>query len=722
MKDKNTKDLNRRDFMELSTQGAIGIGLAGLPIFTGSSCSTPQIKTALGVCYHDCPDRCSWKVTTKDQEVISFQASKDHPFTDGQLCNKMKQFPQDVTFHPERLLQPLKRSGPKGSGQFEAISWEQAIAEVASSLKNIITEKGGEAVLPHSYGGNQGLIQGKAGNRFFAHLGASQLERTICGDAAVAGILATNGQTTGVLPEDIIHSKFILLWGTNPVLSNQHLWSFIEKARNTGAQVVVIDPFVSQTAAQADWHIQPLPGTDTVLALSMIQVILANDWQDQDYIDQYTEGFDELRAHVQQYTPEKAAAITGLKADTIIELAKVYSEASPRLIRVLIGMEHQANGASAFRTIAMLPAITGAWRELGGGLMNMTYEFAGAALNWTEVDLPPQLAQKSTRSISMIQLGRNLESSKLAPPIHALFVYNSNPAVTAPNQNAVLRGLAREDLLTVVLEHFMTDTARYADYVFPATTVLENWDLLGSWGTPYINLNQAAISPVGEAKTNTEFFRLLARAMDYKEDYLYQDDLAIIKSALDSDHPYLEGITFNTLQETGWAKFKFPEPWVPHQNGNFNTSSGKCQFFNSTLDHPLPEFHPVVYSDEEVLAYPLHLMTVKSTQNFLNSSHANLDYLRSKEGNPRLDISQKDADIRGISDGDQVRVFNQRGTVFLSASIRKKVRSGVVCMPQGFWPSLMKGGASANALTNDLLTDMGRGGALQEARVQVEKV
>ena len=716
----NKNTIDRREFIEISTKGAAALGLVSLPML--NSCAADVVKTVKGACYHDCPDRCSWHVTTVNNKVTEFKASQDNPFTAGKLCDKMVNFPQDVTYHPDRILTPLKRIGPKGEAQFEKISWEQAIQEVSDKLKAVIDKKGGEAILPYSFGGNQGMVQGDGiSKRFFARAGASRLERTICGDPAVEGVLATNGQTTGVLTEDIVHSRFIILWGTNPVQSNQHLWPFIEKARSNGAKIVVIDPFVSQTAEKANWHIQPNPGTDTALALGLIHVILREGLQDQDYIDRYTSGIDELTAHVKNYAPQTVAEITGLEEDVIVELAKAYAAGDPSLIRVLIGMEHQANGSSAFRTIAMLPSITGAWRHFGGGLMHFTYELAGKALNWNSFTLPESLANQKTRAINMIQLGKALTDRQLTPSIDALFVYNSNPAVTTPNQNLVLEGLKREDLMTVVIEHFMTDTARYADYIFPATSVLENWDILDSWGTTYVNINEPAIAPLGEAKPNTEFFRLLSKAMGYTEPYLYETDLEMVKNTLDTKHEYMKGVTFESLRKTGWAKYQVPEKWMPHLEGNFGTASGKCLFYNPDIDPPLPHYVPVAIDQESLAKYPLQLMSIKTPKNFLNSSHANVDYLIQKEGKPYLEISEEDSIARNITDGDEVKVVNQRGRVFLTARIGKKVKAGTVCMPQGFWPSRMKGGSSANALTDDLLTDMGRGGAIQEARVEVIK-
>jgi anaerobic selenocysteine-containing dehydrogenase len=719
--------ISRRKFVNLGLHGTAGIGLASSisgGVFLSSCMDAGNTKTAHGACYHDCPDTCSWTATSQNGKITEFKASTSNPFTAGKLCSKMDHFPQDVTFHPDRILTPLRRIGQKGEGKFEKISWEQAISEVAEKLTAVIDEYGKEAVLPYSFAGTEGLVQKNSiSARFFAHTGASKLSRTICGDAAVTGVLATNGQTTGVLPEDIIYSKYIIIWGTNPVISNQHLWPFLEEARKNGAKVVVIDPFKSKTAASADWHIQPWPGTDTALALGLMHVILKENLHDQDYIEEYTLGIDALTRHVENYNPQYVAELTGLGMESIIELARQYAQASPSLIRVLIGMEHQAHGAGAFQAVAMLPALTGAWKHRGGGLMHMTYELFGEALNWERLNLAGDLESPETRTISMIQIGKALTDPAVG--IHAIFVYNSNPAVIAPNQNLVIKGLAREDLFTVVLEHFITDTARYADYVFPATSQLEHWDLMTSWGQTYINLNQPVIDPVGEAKPNTEFFRLLAKEMNFSESYLYESDIDIIKKTLVSNHPYMQGITFDYLKKHGWAKLRLPDPWMPFVKGSFGTPSGKCEFYSSSLQQqglpPMPDFQPAIKSAGDLTDYPLRLLTVKSTSYFLNTSHANVGHLQTKEGEPYLDINVTDAEKRGISDGDELIVFNQLGKVLIKAKVSNRVGAGVVCMPQGYWSSLMKGGSSANALTTDSFTDMGEGAAFHETNVEVAK-
>jgi anaerobic selenocysteine-containing dehydrogenase len=723
------KKITRRKFMDLGVQGYAGLGITqavGGSLLTLGCTEEARAKVVHGACYHDCPDTCSWTTTTVNNLVTRFEASTSNPYTAGKLCGKMDDFPNSVTFHPDRILTALKRTGNKGEGLFEPISWEKALTEVSERLSSIIKAHGGESVLPYSFAGTEGLIQKNLiSGRFFARLGASRLERAICGDAAVTGVLYTNGQTTGVLPEDMVYSKYIILWGTNTITSNQHLWPLIQQARNKGAKLVVVDPFVSHTAMEADQHIQLMPGTDSLLALGLMQVIIEENLYDKSYVNSYTVGFKELSEHVKSFDPASIALTTGIPPETIRNLAREYANASPSLIRVLIGMEHQSNGAGAFRAVSILPALTGAWQKRGGGLMHMTYELFGESLNWERLNLIQQIENPATRSINMSQLGMALTETT-SPPVHSLFVYNSNPAVIAPNQNKVLEGLRREDLFTVVLEHFMTDTARYADYIFPATTQLEHWDLMTSWGQTYINLNEPALAPRGDSKTNTEFFRLLADKMNLKEDYLYEGDLELIKSALKTNHPYMEGITFESLRKSGWARLNLPEPWLPHEKGNFKTPSGKCEFFSESMAteglSPLPAYVPVILSDEVKEKFPLQLLSIKSTRNFLNTSHANVSGLRKKEGEPQLDIHPEDAFARNISDKSTVRVFNENGEVLLTASVRSKVPKGVVCMPQGHWPSLIKGGSSANALTEELLTDMGGGAALNEARVEVQPV
>jgi anaerobic selenocysteine-containing dehydrogenase len=729
---KNSNRISRRRFLDVSITGSTALGAGGsiMASLLTRGCSDPSPIT-FGACHHDCPDTCSWKVTTENGRVIRFEAVSDHPYTRGKLCAKMDEFPWDVTYHPDRILYPLKRTGRKGEGKFEKISWDQALSEITENLKMIQSETGPTAILPYSFAGTEGMVQMNCiSGRFFARLGATRLERNICGDTAVAGLAGVIGAGTPMIPEDIRNSRYIILWGTNTVNTNQHLWPFIEEAQSNGARLVVIDPRRSRTAEKADWHLQPIPGTDAALALGMMHLIIRENWIDADYVENHTIGFEKLKEHTQLYTPEYVWGITGISPQQILSLAREYAHAQPSCIRTLIGMEHHANGASSFRAVACLPALTGAWRHLGGGMLNMTFSLFGEALNYEDYDITGKIEDPSVRSVNMAQIGKALTGESMNPPIRALIVYNSNPAVIAPNQNLVKKGLLREDLLTVVLDHFITDTARYADYVFPATTQLEHWDIMTSWGQRFISLNEPAIEPLGEAKSNSEFFRLLSERMGLKEDYLFESDLEIIKKLLKSDHPYMKGITFNRLRKQGWAMLNLPDPYKPHAEGNFPTPSGKCEFYNESLEDqgisPLPDYssvHPPQTDPSKIPSeYPLMMISSKSTAYFLNSSHANQERHLKEEKEPVLEMHPSDAEKRDIRAGDMVKVFNGSGRVMLKAYLSDHALPGVVSMPHGWWPSLMEGGSSANALTPDGLTDLGNGSNFHDARVEVEKI
>ena len=692
-----------------------------------SSRSPANTNIIRGACPHDCPDRCVWQVTVEDGVAVNMAGDPDQPFTRGVLCAKVDHY-LDKVYSPDRVLYPLRRVGPKGEGRFERVSWDEALAEVAARLRRTIEEDGPTAVMPYSYAGNQGLLQRNAGQRFFARIGATRLERNICGSAGSAGIRATMGTNLGMLPEDIAHSRFIILWGTNTLVTNLHLWPFIRQAREGGAAVVVVDPLKTRTARAADWHVQPMPGTDTALALGMMHVIINEGLHDADYVDSYTLGFDRLRERAAQYPPERAAQLTGLGAGEIVSLARSYATTQPASIRALIGLEHHSNGGMMYRAISCLPSLVGAWRYRGGGLVHTTTGYHTQALNVDAIDLP-ELEDPAIRSVNMVQLGRALTDPAMSPPIRALIVYNSNPATIAPDQNRVLEGLGRDDLFTVVLENFVTDTARYADYVFPATTQIEHLDILSSWGHTYLTLNKPAISPVGEAVQNTEFFRRLSKHMGLDEGYLYQSDEEIIRAALASDHPYLKGISFEGLMEEGWAPLGLPEDWRPFAQGDFPTPSGKCEFYAEGLlsqgMDPLPGYTPPPESpagDPELASsYPLSMITAKSALHFLNSSYANLPRHLKAEGEPMLEMHPQDGASRGIADGDRARVFNDRGSVDLRVRLRDRVRPGVVSMPAGWWASFSPGGKSANALTGDGISDLGGGGDFYDTLVQVEK-
>lgn len=679
-----------------------------------------------GACPHDCPDTCAWQVTVTDGIATKLVGDPNHPFTRGGLCAKVNHY-LDRVYSPDRVLHPLKRIGPKGDGRFAEVSWGEALADIGSRLQQVIAEDGPTAILPFSWMGTQGLLNWCGmDRRFFARLGATRLVRNVCGPTGGRGIDATIGAKTGMLPQDVVHSRFIIIWGTNTIVTNLHLWPFIREAKANGATVVVIDPVRTRTAQAADWHVQPRPGTDTALAMGMMQVIVEEALLDTDYVTRHTLGFEKLRERLADYTPGRVAEITGLAEEEVIRLARAYATSQPSAIRVLVGMEHRANGAMAFRTIACLPALVGAWRHRGGGLLYMTDDPQFAAMNSNAVSMF-QLEDESIRSINFVQLGQGLTDPAMAPPIRALIVYNSNPAATVPNQRLVLEGLRRDDLFTVVHEQFLTDTTLFADYVLPATTQVEQLDLMWSWGHTILALNRPAIAPMGEAVSNTEFFRRLATRLGLDEPYLHTSDEEMVRAALDSDHPYLEGITYDRLWEEGWAPLNLPDDWRPFADGGFGTPSGKCEFWSESLAaaglDPLPGYVPADESPggKRGLSgrYPLSLVAAKGALHFLNSSFANLPHHLKAESEPWIDLNTIDADGRGIAHGDMVRAFNDRGEVTVRARVGTVVPAGTVSVPSGWWASLSPGGTSVNALTADGISDMGQGGDFHDTLVQV---
>jgi anaerobic selenocysteine-containing dehydrogenase len=661
-----------------------------------------------GACPHDCPDTCAWEVTVRDGVAEKLVGVKEHPFTRGGLCAKVSHF-LERTYSPDRLRHPLIRTGPKGEGTFERASWEQALAHIAQRLGAVVAEHGGEAVLPYSFAGTQGLVQGASmDRRFFARLGACRLERTICGQAAAAGQLEAAGTLVGLRPGDLAHSRFIVLWGTNTIVTNLHQWPIVQAARKAGARVVVIDPLRTRTAAAADWHVRPLPGTDGALALGLMHVIVAEDLHDADYVADHTEGFERLAAELALWPPQRTEEVTGVPAAEVVALARAYATTRPAAIRRLIGIEHHREGARMVRTISCLPALVGAWRDRGGGILGPTAWAAYSPLDQDAVAGP----QPDTRRVNMVRLAHALND--LDPPVHALVVYNSNPATTAPDSTRVQRGLAREDLFIVVLEHFLTDTARYADVVLPATTQVEHVDLVPSWGHTYITYNEPAIEPVGEALPNTEIFRRLARAMGFDDPAFDAGDEELARALVAGARAPLDSVDFERLRAVGWAEADLPEDFRPFAHGGFGTPSGRLRLWSEDLP---PGFDPPPGDDE-----PLALMTAKSAHHFLNSTYANLPRHLAGEGEPMLDLHADDAAARGIGDGDVVRVRNTRGEVLARARIGDVVGRGVVALPSGWWASRSRGDTMANALTTEELTDRGGGGAFHSARVEVEPV
>lgn len=668
-----------------------------------------------GACGHDCPDSCSWTVEVRDGKASKLSGDPDHPFTRGVLCAKVNRY-LDRVHHPNRVLHPLKRAGPKGEGRFVRVGWDEALADIAGRWKSIIGGSGAEAILPYSLAGNQGLIQiASLDRRLFGSMGASDLVRNLCGEVASTGLAATQGSSTGIDPEDLVHSRFIVLWGTNTIVTNLHLWPVITQARRRGARVVVIDPVRTRTAAAADWHVQLRPASDAALALAMMQVMIREGLVDHDYVAHHAIGYQALAQRVEEYPPERVAGITGLAAEEIARLARAYATTQPSVIRPLIGIEHHRNGAMMFRTIACLPVLSGAWRHRGGGLARSTGALQYSTLNMNRVLMPEHRAP-GVRALNMRDLGNDLCSSTLAPPIRSLMVYNCNPAVSVPNQNRIVEGLRREDLFTVVHDLFVTETARYADYLLPATSQIEHLDLIPAWGHHYLALNRPAIEPLGESVPNTELFRRLARALGRTEPWLFDSDEALVRQALDSDHPWLRGITFERLWTQGWARLRQPEDWRPFASGGFATRSGKAELHSADLEAMGIDALPAV--GEIRKGDGLQLITAK-TVHYLNSSYGHLEHHRGREGELAIELHARDAEQRGLREGERVRVFNRGGELIAVCRVSERVQPGVAFMAFGGVADAAGLRRSANALTPEEPTDWGDGSGFYDAFVEV---
>jgi anaerobic selenocysteine-containing dehydrogenase len=664
-------------------------------------------------------------VTVEGGRAVRVAGDPDHPITQGFLCAKVNRY-VERTYHDDRLRTPLRRTGPKGSGQFAPVSWDEALDEIASRLGSVVSMHGAEAVLPYSYAGTMGLVQGEAmDHRFFHTLGASRLDRTICSMAGTIGLRMTLGASVGADSEGVPDSDLILLWGTNTLTANPHLWPFITRARERGAQVLCIDPIRTRTAQQCDEWIGIRPGTDAALALGMMHVVFARGLQDDDYLEQHTLGHVAMRARAAEWTPARTAAVTGLDEAVILSLGERYGRARAAFIRVNYGLQRHAGGGMAVRTIACLPAVTGHWRRAGGGVQLSTsanFQFNRAALH--RVDAGPD-----ARTINMIRLGEALTADDAGvggPPVKALVVYNSNPASVAPDRNTVLRGLAREDLFTVVLEHFQTDTADWADLVLPATTQLEHWDIHFAYGHHYVTLNRPSIAPIGEAKPNSEIFRLLAARMGMTDPMMRDDDLALIAQALASQSPRLEGVTLETLLEKGYTRLNVPTPYLPYEAGGFTTPSGKCEFFSQRLADmgldPLPTYTPPYESVERepalVERFPLTLIS-SPAHTFLNSTFANITSLRRQAREPEVLLHPADAERRGIGAGMVVTVHNDRGAFLAKARVEPSIREGVAWAPSIWWGKLAGDGANANQTTSQRETDLGHGPVFYDNQVEV---
>jgi anaerobic selenocysteine-containing dehydrogenase len=618
----------------------------------------------------------------------------------------------------------MRRVGRKGQGTFERITWDAALDEIAARLKAAAAENP-ETILPCSYAGTMGMVQySSMDRRFFHRLGATLLDRTLCSTAGKFGLRATLGGSVGMDPERFDEAKLILLWGANPIVSNLHLWSRVEEAKRRGAKVVAIDPYRSLSAEKCSQHVALRPGTDGALALGMMYVLIAEELIDHDYIANYTLGYEALKEKIlKTYTPQWAARTCGITVDEVVQLARDYGSTRPAALRLNYGMQRHAGGGIAARNIACLPALVGAWRDAAGGIVLTTadfYNFDHAAL-----ERPDLLAGRRPRVINQSRLGDALTSAE--PPVRAVIVYNNNPVAVCPDSDKVIAGFSREDLFTVVMDHFQTDTADYADILLPATTQLEHYDVHKSYGHLYVLGSNPAIAPVGESLPNSEVFRRLAARMGFDEPCFRDSDEDICRTALASSNARMKGIEWEQLKKSGWQKLAVPERFAPFAEGGFPTASGKCEFYSAALEKqgidPLPFYNPPAEVADESLAkrFPLAFLSPPA-RHFLNSSFANMTRFRGFEREPHLDMHPEDAAARGIRDGDRVRVFNDRGGYTLKARVNGKPRPGVVVAPSVWWKKYARDGGNANNVTSQRTTDLGGGATFYDCRVQVERV
>ena len=682
--------------------------------------SENPVNPVIGACPHDCPDTCSLVTQVENGVAVSVKGNPHHPMTDGVLCTKVSRYPER-TYHPERLLYPMKRVGPKGPGApFERVTWSEAISAIAQRLKTLAAVDP-QAIVPYSYAGTMGQVQGEAmASRFFNRLGASLLDRTICASAGAAALTHTFGGKLGMRVEFFAEARLILIWGSNPIGSNLHFWRLALEAKRQGAKLVCIDPRRSETADKCHVHLALKPGTDAALAYALMHQLITRDpeahWLDHDYLAQHTLGWPELRERALEWPPERAAEVCGLPVEQIIQLAEDYGRTRPAAIRLNYGMQRARGGGNAVRAIACLPALIGAWRERSGGMLLSNS-------SWFSVDKqalhrPDLLGERRPRSVNMSTIGNALlreSSAEFGPRIQALLVYNSNPVAVAPDSPKVVAGFAREDLFTVVLEHFRTDTADYADYLLPATTQLEHWDIHASYGHTDVLLNRPAIAPLGEARTNTDIFRALAHEMGFDEPCFLEDDLSLCRKAFGA------AVDFDLLLKQGFAHLDVPE--APFAQGGFMTPSGRCEMASSSLaalgEDPLPQVLP--NHEPPTPQWPLAMISPPA-RHFLNSSFVNLQSLRDIEGEPKIEIHPQDARQRQIETGHKVRVFNQRGSYVCQAEVSTRARPGLVVGLGIWWRKLGLEGSNVNEVTSQALTDMGRAPTFYDCAVEVAKI
>ncbi len=671
--------------------------------------------TVRAACPHDCPDTCAMRVTVEDGRALRVQGDPEHPTTRGALCTKVSRY-TERSYHPERVLHPLKRVGPKGSGRFEPVGWDEALDDIAARLGEI-ARRDPEAVLPYSYAGTMGMLQGESmDRRFFHQLGASLLDRTICASAGAEALNATYGSRVGMHLEFFAESRLILIWGSNSIASNLHFWTFAQEAKRQGAKLVCIDPRRTETADKCHQHIGLLPGTDGALALGLMHELIVHDWLDHDYIERHTEGWPALRERALAWPPERVAEVCGITADEVRGLASDYASTRPAAIRLNYGMQRVRGGGNAVRLIAILPCLVGAWRHRAGGLLLSTSGWFPK--NTAALQRPDLLAGRRPRTLNMSTIGDDLlrdSSPGFGPKIEALVVYNSNPVAVAPESPKVVRGFSREDLFTVVLEHFLTDTADHADYVLPATTQLEHLDVHTSYGHTYALINEPAIAPLGEARPNTRIFRDLAARMGFDHPCFLDSDEDMARVAFSRD------VDFDVLRAQGWVKLPLPD--APLAEGGFPTPGGRCLIDAPGLGVPdhLPNYESVRSSPELAARFPLAMISPPARQ-FLNSTFVNVKSLRDIEGEPLLEIHTADAAARGIGDGQLVRVFNERGEYRCKAALSPRARPGVVHGLGVWWRKFGPDGTNVNEVTHQQLTDIGRAPAFYDCLVDVRPV
>ncbi|HZJ11617.1 MAG TPA: molybdopterin oxidoreductase family protein [Methyloceanibacter sp.] len=702
----------------------------------------PQRRTFFGGCPHDCPDTCAMIYEVEDGRLIEVRGNKDHPMTRGGLCVKLKDY-HDHHYNPDRVLYPLRRVGAKGSRQFARITWDEAIAEITARWKEIIAKHGSQAIMPYSYLGNEGLVQGlTAGDAFFNRLGSTVNEKTFCASGSSTAWLLT----VGLDPESFTHSKYIVIWACNSISTNLHHWPFVLEAQKKGAKVVVIDSYRSRTAKAADWHIMPKPGTDGALAMGIIAALIENGHVDQEWVEKHTVGFPELAARASEFTPDYVERVTGVPAQDVASFAREFATIQPSVIRMGVALERHAGGGQTIRAVCAIPALAGSWRHVGGGLLQMPlWEFP---VDWARVSRPDYI-REGTRVVNNLQLGKALTGEMdLDPPIMGLYIYNTNPVSQAPETNKIVQGLSREDLFFVTAEHFVTDTAAYADIVLPATMAGEHDDMMFSWGHFYLTLNEKAIEPCGEARSNAEIFRLLSAAFGYDDDPRFtMSDMALAEHYLQWDAPQMAGIDMEHFRAHGYFHLAVgtPDDRLPHAEGKFPTPSGKVEFLLKDAKNfvappfrmmyedkqsgedvdPLPGYVPPRESPDSnpdlAKRYPLNVISPKS-HGFLNSCYANEKHKIKGQGEQFVLISPKDAATRTIRDGDPVRVYNDRGDFEGLARVTDDVRDGVIVATLGYWRSLNRSDGSVNSISSDEFCGLGRAPTFSDNLVQVARV